>query len=44
MAGMADAARAREFIMKSIYYDRNDLNFHVCEVCDIAPKTVVTAI
>lgn len=43
MAGMADAARAREFIVKSIYFDENDLNFHVWEVCDIAPKTVVTA-
>ena len=44
MAGMADAARAREFIVKSIYFDENDLNFHVWEVCDIAPKTVVTAL
>lgn len=44
MAGMADTARAREFIVKSIYFDENDLNFHVCEVCDIAPKTVATVL
>ena len=43
MAGTADAARAREFIAKSIYFDDNDLTFHVCECREIAPKTVETA-